>query len=322
MDTASQRRPISGIHHITAIASSAIENLRFYSRLLGLRLVKKTVNFDDPYTYHLYFGDEAGTPGTILTFFPWEGMPAGRQGSGMVTAVAFSVPRAGMGFWTARLGEAGIDFSEHSRFGERVVSFADPHGLALELVGTEESTGAQPWRESPVPSELQIRGFHSATATVTSHRMTGALLTEVLGLRRIGVEGKRFRFRMAGERAAGVLYDVVEDPSAGKGAMGGGTVHHIAFRTQGPEAQKSWRQALIAHGLDVTPVIDRKYFRSIYFRETGGVLFELATDPPGFAVDEEPGRLGLSLMLPQRYERIRGAIEQALTPLPAALSAY
>jgi glyoxalase family protein len=321
MNTTSQGRSISGIHHITAIASSASENLAFYRGLLGLRLVKKTVNFDDPYTYHLYYGDETGTPGTILTFFPWEGMPAGRRGSGMVTAVAFAVPLASMEFWTARLHDAGIGFSEHSRFGERVVSFADPHGLDLELAGTEESPGVKPWRESPVPSDLQIRGFHSATATVTSHPMTGALLTEVLDLRRIGVEGKRFRFRMAGEGAAGVLYDVLEDPAVGKGVMGGGTVHHIAFRTPDPEVQKSWRQVLTAHGLDVTPVIDRKYFRSIYFREAGGVLFELATDPPGFTVDEEPDRLGLNLMLPQRYERIRGAIEQALTPLPAALSA-
>ena len=320
MNTVSQGRCISGVHHITAIASSASENLKFYQGILGLRLVKKTVNFDDPYTYHLYYGDESGTPGTILTFFPWEGMPAGRRGSGMVTAVAFAVPLASIEFWTGRLRSAGIGYGEHSRFGERVVSFADPHGLALELVGTEESAGVQPWRQGPVPAYHQIRGFHSASATVASLHLTGALLAEVLGLRKIGVEGKRFRFRTAGEGVAGVFYDVVEDPAVEKGVMGGGMVHHIAFRTPDAEEQKSWRQFLIDRGLNVTPVIDRKYFRSIYFREAGGVLFELATDPPGFTVDEEPALLGLKLMLPGRYEPMRKNIEQALTPLPAVLS--
>lgn len=321
MTTTSQRRTISGIHHITAIASSASENLKFYRGILGLRLVKKTVNFDDPYTYHLYYGDEAGTPGTILTFFPWEGMPSGRRGTAMITAAAFAIPLASMDFWTNRLHSAGIDFSDHSRFGERVVSFTDPHGLALELVGVEVNSVFQPWREGPVPADLQIRGFHSATATVTSCRLTSALLTDVLGLRGIGVEGKRFRFRTAGEGVAGVFYDVVEDPDVERGVMGGGTVHHIAFRTPDAVAQESWRQLLIARGLDVTPVIDRKYFRSIYFREAGGVLFELATDPPGFTVDEEPALLGLKLMLPQRYEPIRKNIEQVLKDLPTVLSA-
>jgi glyoxalase family protein len=320
MNTTRQSRSISGIHHITAIASSASENLAFYRGLLGLRLVKKTVNFDDPYTYHLYYGDETGTPGTILTFFPWEGMPAGRRGSGMVTAVAFAVPFAGMEFWADRLHKAGIGFTEHPRFGEKVLRFADPHGLALELVGTEERPSVQPWRESPVPAYFQIRGFHSATATVASDRRAAAWLSEVLGLRRIGVEGRRTRFRTAGEGGAGVLYDVVEEPAAERGVMGGGMVHHIAFRTPDADEQKWWRQQLTARGLDVTPVIDRKYFRSIYFREAGGVLFELATDPPGFTVDEEPTRLGLNLMLPQRYEPMRKNIEQALKPLPAVLS--
>ena len=317
MNTPSQSRSISGVHHITAIASSASENLTFYRGLLGLRLVKKTVNFDDPYTYHLYYGDEAGTPGTILTFFPWEGIPAGRRGGGMIGAAAFAIPLASMGFWTDRLRSAGIAFTEHSRFGESVVSFADPHGLVLELVGTNGNSVFQPWRESPVPADLQIQGFHSATAVVASRHLTSALLTEVLGLHRIGVEGKRFRFRTAGQGVAGVYYDVIEDPAVEKGVMGAGTVHHIAFRTPDAEEQKSWRQILIDRGMEVTPVIDRTYFRSIYFREAGGVLFELATDPPGFAVDEEPAHLGLKLMLPQRYEPMRRNIEQALQPLPA-----
>lgn len=321
MNPVRQGRAIRGVHHITAIASSASENLKFYRGILGLRLVKKTVNFDDPYTYHLYYGDEAGTPGTILTFFPWEGMPAGRRGTGMITAAAFAIPVASLEFWSARLRNAGIGFIEHSRFGDRVISFADPHGLALELVGSDMNSAFQPWREGPIPAELQIRGFHSATAAVASHHRTSELLTEVLGLHRIEVEGKRFRFRMPGEGAAGVFYDVVEDSAAEKGVMGGGTVHHIAFRTPDAEEQKTWRQLLIEHGLEVTPVIDRKYFRSIYFREAGGVLFELATDPPGFTVDEEPALLGLKLMLPQRYEPMRKNIEQALTPLPVVLSA-
>jgi glyoxalase family protein len=320
MNTTRKGRSISGVHHITAIASSASENLEFYGGILGLRLVKKTVNFDDPYTYHLYYGDAAGTPGTILTFFPWEGMPAGRRGTGMITAVAFAIPAASMEFWTARLRSAGIGFTEDSRLGDRVISFADPHGLALELVGADVNSDFQPWREGPIPADLQIRGFHSATATVTSRHRTSELLTEVLGLHRIEVEGKRFRFRMAGKGAAGVFYDVVEDPAVEKGVMGGGTVHHIAFRTPDAEEQNSWRRLLIDRGLGVTPVIDRKYFRSIYFREAGGVLFELATDPPGFTVDEEPALLGLKLMLPQRYEPMRKNIEQALKPLPAILS--
>jgi glyoxalase family protein len=321
MNTTRKGRSISGVHHITAIASSASENLEFYGGILGLRLVKKTVNFDDPYTYHLYYGDAAGTPGTILTFFPWEGMPAGRRGTGMITAVAFAIPAASMEFWTARLRSAGIGFTEDSRLGDRVISFADPHGLALELVGADVNSDFQPWREGPIPADLQIRGFHSATATVTSRHRTSELLTEVLGLHRIEVEGKRFRFRMAGKGAAGVFYDVVEDPAVEKGVMGGGTVHHIAFRTPDAEEQNSWRRLLIDRGLGVTPVIDRKYFRSIYFREAGGVLFELATDPPGFTVDEEPALLGLKLMLPQRYEPMRKNIEQALKPLPAVPSA-
>jgi glyoxalase family protein len=321
MNTTRRGRCISGVHHITAIASSASENLKFYSGILGLRLVKKTVNFDDPYTYHLYYGDEAGTPGTILTFFPWEGMPAGRRGTGMVTAVAFAVPLASIEFWTVRLRSAGISLSLHSRFGETVVTFADPHGLALELVGTEESAVVHPWRQSPVPADRQIRGFHSASATVASRYPTGALLTDVMGMREIGVEGRRIRFRMSGEGVAGAFYDIIEEPAVERAAMGGGMVHHIAFRTPDAEEQKSWRQLLIARGLNVTPVIDRKYFRSIYFRETGGVLFELATDPPGFAVDEEPEHLGIKLMLPQRYEPIRKRIERALKPLPAAQSA-
>lgn len=321
MNTTRPGRSISGVHHITAIASSASENLEFYRGVLGLRLVKKTVNFDDPYTYHLYYGDEAGTPGTILTFFPCEGMPAGRRGSGMITAAAFAIPLASLGFWADRLRNARIDFSEHSRFGESVISFADPHGLALELVGSEESAAVQSWREGPVPADLQIRGFHSATATVASRHRTGELLTEVLGLHPIGEEGRRMRFRTAGEGVAGVYYDVIEGSAAEKGVMGGGTVHHIAFRTPNAEEQKSWRQLLIARGLDVTPVIDRTYFRSIYFREAGGVLYEMATDPPGFTVDEEPALLGLKLMLPQRYEPIRQKIEQALKPLPLVLSA-
>jgi len=304
-----------GIHHITAISGSARENLRFYTGLLGLRLVKKTVNFDDPGTYHLYYGDESGTPGTILTFFPWEKMPAGRPGTGQVAAVGFSVAAQSIDFWRQRLTDSDIAVNESRRFGKAVLEFVDPHGLPLEMVAGDAPPPAEPgWAES-VPSRHAVRGFHSATARLRSAANTSKLLTQVLGMEPVGSEGGRTRYRSRNDRGPGLYFDIVEDPRGPAGTAGVGTVHHIAFRAADEAQQLHWRQAVAAFGLDVTPVIDRKYFRSIYFRDTGGVLFEMATDPPGFTVDEDLSTLGSGLMLPQRYEPMRAEIEESLPPL-------
>ena len=311
-------RPIPGIHHITAIASSAAENLRFYTNVLGLRLVKKTVNFDDPYTYHLYFGDRAGTPGTILTFFPWENMPPGKDGAGAATAVAFAVPNAAVPFWSERLEDRGIKIFTEMRFKEPVLRFKDPHGLSLELVGTERKAAMAPWAADGIPARHAISGFHSATATVHDARQPRRALETLLGLQPLGSEGNRIRFAMADPSAAGSYYDLVEDRAAPPARQGGGTVHHIAFRTPDDRDQKRWRERIVDSGFDVTPVIDRNYFHSIYFREPGGVLFEIATDPPGFTVDETESSLGSELKLPKRYEARRSEIEKRLPPIDAA----
>ena len=310
-----QPNPISGIHHITAIASSARENLAFYEQLLSLRLVKKTVNFDDPTTYHLYYGDAHGTPGTILTFFPWERLPAGRSGAGMVTAIAFAISQDSVKYWVRRLHESGIAARQSQRFGEPVVSFADPHGLPLELIGVAYPGASTRWANSPVPPAHAIAGFHSATTLLNRMEPTCSLLMESMGMILQGSENNRHRFKTADDRSPGHFYDVVVDPGAEIGRPGGGTVHHIAFRTESDEQQLAWQQLLRADGLAVTPVRDRKYFRSIYFHEPGGVLFEIATDPPGFSVDESVDELGLSLQLPDQYELHRADIEKDLPDL-------
>ena len=315
-----KRRAIRGIHHITAIASSAAENLQFYTEVLGLRLVKKTVNFDDPHTYHLYFGDETGTPGTIMTFFPWENMPQGAVGAGMISAVAFAIPKTAVSFWTERLTKKGVTVKTERRFGEEVLRFSDPHGLSLELAAVEHASTPTPWTKGSVSEPFAVRGFHSATALVNDAAAPARALTDLLGMRRVGKEGGRTRFAMADPSAPGVMYDIVEDRSAPPARPGGGTVHHIAFRAADDADQKRWRAKVAALGIDVTPVIDRNYFRSIYFREAGGVLFEIATDPPGFAVDETEAHLGTGLMLPPQYENRRAEIERHLPPLNTGVS--
>lgn len=312
------REPIRGIHHITAIASSAAENLRFYTKVLGLRLVKKTVNFDDPYTYHLYFGDRRGTPGTIMTFFPWESMPRGKEGAGAVSAVAFAIPRDGVFFWTERLKTAGISVGTDVRFQEPVLRFRDPHGLFLELVSTERRPASAPWTAGGVPAEYAIVGFHSATAAVHDARQTRRTLEQLLQMQPTGSEKNRTRFAMADPSAPGTYYDLMEDPSAPPARLGGGTVHHIAFRAVDDDDQKRWRKRVVDFGHDVTPVIDRNYFHSIYFREAGGVLFEIATDPPGFTVDESECGLGADLKLPSQYEPHRAEIEKRLPHLESS----
>jgi predicted esterase/catechol 2,3-dioxygenase-like lactoylglutathione lyase family enzyme len=304
-----------GIHHITAVSSSAVENLAYYRNTLGLRLVKKTVNFDDPYTYHLYYGDGQGAPGTILTFFPWENLPLGTPGAGMVTAVAFAVPQASMDFWRARLTEKGVSITVGSRFGEPLIQFKDPHGLPLELLGVASPPQTTPWEDGPLRPEVAIRGFHSATATFHILEPEQHLLTEVMGLSRVAQEGRRIRYKMADEAAAGRYFDLVVDPNAPPGRPGSGTIHHIAFRAADDTVQAQWRTGLSAAGIRPTAVRDRNYFRSIYFNSPGGVLFEIATDPPGFDVDESVEALGSALKLPTQLEPLREDIERRLPPL-------
>ena len=312
MHTIKDNPPISGIHHLTAVAASAADNYRFYTRVLGLRLVKKTVNFDDPFTYHLYYGDETGSPGTLLTFVPWEGLPQGRPGTGMVSAIAFAIPRSSIDYWTQRLEGYGVALAAKSRFGEPVIRFTDPHGLPLELIGT--LPGDDPSMRE-LDSRTAITGFHSATLLVERIDATEKIIVDAMGMTPGQREGSRYRFAMQDESAPGHLLDVIVDPSAGRGRSGGGTIHHIAFRTRDTREQQAWRQRLQQHGLSVTDVRNRTYFQSIYFNEPGGVRFEIATDPPGFSVDEDLNDLGTALKLPAQYEPLRGQIEEQLPPL-------
>ncbi len=306
---------ISGIHHITAIASSAAENLAFYCNILGLRLVKQTVNFDDPFTYHLYYGDAQGNPGTILTFFPWENLPQGKPGAGMVTAVAFAIPCRSRDFWIQRIEATGTPTYAGKRFGDPMIQFRDPCGLSIELIEVPDPPSFSGWRQSPIADNHAILGFHSATATLNALEETRDLLVGVLGMKMNDREDERYRFMTADQEAPGNFYDVLIDTKAPIGNPGGGTVHHIAFRTGSDRTQALWQSRLSQNGLPVTGVRDRKYFRSIYFNSPGGVLFEIATDPPGFAVDESMEAMGTALKLPDQYESIRSDIVSRLPPL-------
>jgi glyoxalase family protein len=304
----------TGIHHVTAIAGDTQANVDFYVGMLGLRLVKKTVNFDDPGTYHLYYGDGEGTPGSIMTFFPWPGAPRGRIGAGQLTVTSFSVPAPSLGYWTERLVEAGIRFEKpEDRFGETVLRIADPDDLRLELVAAAED-GREGWVDGPVPTENAVRGFHHVTLAVADPSRTARLMTDTLGFRQTGEAEGRTRYE-AGEGGPGNTVDVADGTGFPRGMMGVGTVHHVAFRAPDEETQLAQREEVGALGYDVTPVLDRNYFRSIYFREPGGVLCEIATDPPGFAVDEDPAPLGETLNLPPWLEPRRGRLEERLPPL-------
>jgi glyoxalase family protein len=278
-------------------------------------LVKLTVNFDDPGTYHLYYGDGVGHPGTILTFFPWPSAPKGRRGTGQVTQTAFAIPENAVDFWTKRLAERGIAFEDPSdRFGEKVISLSDPDGMAVELVATQAARSDRAYQAGPVPLEFAVRGFHSATLSQEDHRQTAGLLTDTMGFKLIGQEGNRYRYAVdCGETAASV--DVLHAPGQRPGRVLVGAVHHIAFRTVDDEQQQSWRTELARLNYGVSPVMDRKYFHSIYFREPGGILFEIATDPPGFAVDEAVEELGSKLVLPAWLEPERKSLESILPPL-------
>jgi len=306
---------LRGVHHITAIAGDPQQNVEFYAGILGLRLVKQTVNFDDPGTYHLYFGDALGRPGTILTFFPWPGAPRGRHGVGQATVVSFSVPPDSLGFWGERLRSLVIPFERlESAFGEPVLEFSDPDGLHLELVEDSRTDLGQPWTGASVPSPQAIRGFHSVALLERTHDGTAELLTEVMGFRLAQAVGHRRRY-VVGDGGLATKVDVVIAPDAPSGQVAVGTVHHVAWRAATDEAQEAWRRRLVAAYLSVTTVRDRRYFRSIYFHEPGGVLFEIATDPPGFTVDEPAEVLGAKLQLPPWLEPRRQMLEARLPVL-------
>jgi glyoxalase family protein len=308
-------RPIAGIHHVTAIAADPQRNLDFYTEVLGLRLVKRTVNFDDPGTYHLYFGDEAGSPGSILTFFAWPRGARGSPGVGQVEVTSFSIPEHSLNFWERRLLSAGIPVERSGkRFDEEVITLADPDGLKLEFVANAKADApARPWKDASVPADHAIRGFYSVTLCEQGYEATVEVLA-TMGFRKVGEQGNRFRFDV-GEGGAGARADVLCASEASYGQVAVGTVHHVAWRVADDHAQLSWRKQLVHKHLNVTPVIDRCYFHSIYFREPGGVLFELATDPPGFAIDEPEAQLGETLKLPVWLEPSRKRIEQVLPPI-------
>jgi len=300
----------TGIHHVTAISGGPQRNVDFYAGTLGLRLVKKTVNFDDPETYHLYYGDGAGSPGTIMTFFPWAHAPGGRIGAGQLVVTSFSIPAASLSYWTERLVETGVRFERpRDRFGDTVLSFEDPDRLRIELVTAED---ARPGRAGgPVQEEHSIKGFHHVALAVEATDRTATLMSDTLGFRRVDEAEGRIRLS-AGEGGPGNLVDIVNAAGFPGGSMGVGTVHHVAFRAPDEETQLELREEVAALGYNVTPVLDRNYFRSIYFREPGGVLFEIATDPPGFAVDEDKEHLGEDLKLPPWLETRRDRLEEVL----------
>ncbi len=301
------RHTIPGLHHVTAISGPPQSNVDFYAGRLGQRLVKKTVNFDAPDTYHLYYGDRAGTPGTLMTFFPFADAGPGRAGPGMASALAYAVPPGGLDAWMGRLAEDAVDFDGPlTRLGERMIALPDPDGLRVELIETE---GAP---EGPAA------GLHSVTLWLADPSRTARVFTDLFGYAEAGAETlegtERLRFRApAGGR--GAVVDLLRSDAPSIGRQGTGTIHHVAFRAESPEVPHEWRARITAFGLDVTPVIDRQYFEAIYFREPGGVLFEIATDPPGFATDEAPEALGTALKLPRRYESRRAEIERVLPPI-------
>jgi glyoxalase family protein len=304
-------RAIPGLHHVTAISGPPQANVDFYVGTMRQRLVKRTVNFDAPDTYHLYYGDRTGSPGGILTFFPFADAGPGRAGPGMASAVAYRVPPGGLDAWMGRLAEDAVDFEGPSeRFGERMVTLTDPDGLRIELIEAAGPSGAD---RTPTDD-----GFHSVTLWLRNPEPTARLLTELFGYEHAGEEadasGRRRRLSAPGG-GRGSVVDLLRSDAPSIGRQGAGTIHHVAFRAESDEVQREWRERVAAFGLQVTPVIDRQYFNAIYFREPGGVLFEIATDPPGFATDEAETELGTHLMLPPQYERRRADIERVLPPI-------
>jgi glyoxalase family protein len=311
--------PVLGIHHVTCIAGDPQENLDFYAGLLGMRLVKRSVNQDDPGTYHLFYADGAGTPGSDLTFFPWPHLPPGRQGAGLTNEVSLAVPPDSLDYWRRRLADAGARVgAASSRFGEGVLPVTDPHGLPLVLVEADPDRAFTPWAASPVPADRQIRRIHGVRIVEHALDLIGDTLGDVLGYQPRGEEDGWRRFAV-GEGGSGRVLDVREAPDAPRGRWGQGSVHHVAYRVPDDETQAATRRLALEAALRPTPVIDRFWFRSVYFQEPGGALFELATDGPGFGVDEDAAHLGERLVLPPWLEPERASIETALPPLRPAV---
>lgn len=300
-----------GIHHITAIVGHPQENIDFYAGVLGLRLVKQTVNFDDPGTYHLYFGDGGGNPGTIITFFPWANAYAGRIGDGQVGVTTYVVPEGSLGFWINRLAKFAVSFTKAVRFGEEVVQFDDPHGLHIELVARAEGP-VNNWTFGDVTPEVAIKGFGGATLYSSNPASTAKTLTETMGLEEVATEGDYTRFRAPADIGNIVDLKMVKGV---RGTMGVGTVHHIAWRAKDKADHVEWQQYAQQQGQYVTDIKDRNYFDAIYFREAGEILFEIATDPPGFAHDETAETMGKELKLPAQYEHMRDELTQSLIPI-------
>ena len=305
---------ITGIHHVTAIVSDAQENIDFYTGFLGLHLVKKTVNFDAPEVYHFYYGDEEGNPGSILTFFPYSGLINGRHGKGMLNTTTFSVPVSSINYWLQRFKKFNVEYKEPiERFdGETVVYFEDPDGLGLELVFNDKDKRPG-YSNGNIPLENSIKGFYNVEIWEEGYERTAGLLTEQLDHKLIAEKGNRFRF--AATDSPGNYIDILCSPDRLKGLAGSGTVHHIAFATPARETQLEVRMKIVKRMLNPTPVLDRNYFTSIYFREPGGVLFEVATSGPGFAIDEPKEHLGEALKLPTQFESRRKELENILPPI-------
>ncbi|MFC0773947.1 ring-cleaving dioxygenase [Terrimonas alba] len=306
---------ILGLHHITAIAGDAQRNYEFYTKIFGARLVKKTVNFDDPGTYHFYYGDEVGTPGSILTFFPWEGARPGRIGTGMATEIGYSIPDNSLNFWKKRFDEFKITHGEIAeRFGEKYLQFADPDGLLINLIEPTKEDTRKPWVTKEVNEGAAAKGFHSVVLSLKSIDRTARVLTDIFGYTQFGQEGNRFRFVTDAIGTANFV-DLEELKEGQPGLNAAGTNHHVAFRVKDEDVLMNFREKVLSAGLNITEKIDRNYFYSLYFREPGGVLFEIATDNPGFAVDEAVNELGTHLKLPAQYEPSRKQIEEVLPVL-------
>lgn len=303
---------VLGLHHITAIAGDAQRNYNFYTSVLGLRLVKKTVNFDDPGTYHFYYGNETGSPGTILTFFPWTNIRPGYTGTGMATEIGYAVPAGSLEFWNERFKEKNVRHAEvEERFGELLLPFQDSDGLKINLIVPSVDDRRIPWTNETVSGNEAVRGFHSIVLTLRDIKPTATILTDIFGYKLLQQEGNRYRFLTDAVENAGIV-DLIEAPDEKPGLVAGGTNHHLAFRVKNDDVLMEFREKIVAAGHQITPRIDRNYFYSLYFREPGGVLFELATDNPGFAIDEPVNELGKSLKLPAQYEPQRKAIEKVL----------
>ena len=308
--------PVSGLHHVTAIASDPQRNLDFYVDVLGLRLVKRTINFDDPRTYHFYFGDGRGSPGNNPDVFPMGNVRRGGRGTGQIDATALTTSPESFDYWLERFKQNSVSAErEPKRFGQDVIRFADPDGLILELIASDPESEVEAWPESSMPAEYSLRGFHSVSAALEGYERSARLLTEVFGYELVQEEANRFRFAARDTTGPGRMIDLLCMPDTQHARGGAGTVHHIAFRTPDDASQRACREQLVELGFNVSPVMDRTYFHSIYFREPGGILFEIATDPPGFTADETVEELGNKLRLPAWMEEARAQIEEVLPPI-------